>query len=121
MLWVVLIILAVLAGLIVIAIAILTSVNEREWSITMARWGVDRQLIDTKEYDEAVAALEELLCSIHAMRDEFEELAKMGIYLSVDGDFCEDLENEVTNIKDQIETAEEKYVDSFEADNTDFM
>ena len=86
----------------------------------MTRWGVDRQLIDTREYDEAVSMLEELLCSIHAMRDEFKDLEKIGIYLSVDAEFCEDLEDEVNGIKGQIETAEEKETDRYYPDNTDF-
>ena len=86
----------------------------------MTRWGVDRQLIDTKGYDEARGALDELLCSLHAMREEFQDLKEMGITLSVDESFCEDLETEAEKIRDEIETAEQEKIDSVRPDHTDF-
>lgn len=88
----------------------------------MARWGVDAGQIDTEEYDDAIAAVDDAISSLRAVNEDIEALHKIGINLNtmvVGG--CDDAIAELEQIREQIETAEEKYIDSFRANNSDFM
>ena len=87
----------------------------------MARWGVDRQLIDTRAIDEVLSVLDETRVTTQELIEDIHELNERGLYIGLDEDACENALSEIKSLIDEYENAEAEVEDSYYPDNTDFM
>ena len=119
--WILIIALLLLLSILVTAAAIASANDERRFNEIMARWGVDRQLIDTRAIDEVLSVLDETRVTTQELIEYIHELNERGLDIGLDEDACENALSEIKSLIDEYENAEAEVEDRYYPDNTDFM